>query len=101
MLRGLSNARAFLSIVNVEACLHPSSSKILASSRPARRLCAVNAHCPTVGEIIEQWSHRFENAGVPEPVESIEHIVAHVVGTSKVSELLSSARGGYYYKHKH
>lgn len=39
---------------------------------------------PTIGELMEQWTRRFENEGIPEPVESIEHIIAHINGTSKV-----------------
>ena len=37
-----------------------------------------------LASLITQWSRRFEDDGVPEPVASIEHILAHVVGTTKV-----------------
>lgn len=47
-----------------------------------------SANCSTIGEIVEKWSHRFESEAVPEPVESIEHIVAHVVGLKKVKILI-------------
>lgn len=60
----------------------------IASRRPTRRLSASN-EC-TIGEVIDRWSRRFEAEGVPEPVESIEHIIAHVTGTRKVSETLRS-----------
>lgn len=52
---------------------------------PVQRTTASNARETTIGGIIKQWSYRFETEGVPEPVESIEHIVAHVVGNKKVS----------------
>ncbi|XP_015172725.1 PREDICTED: hemK methyltransferase family member 1 [Polistes dominula] len=47
--------------------------------------CSTN--CPTIREIVEKWSHRFENEAIPEPVESIEHIVAHVVGLKKLLDV--------------
>ncbi|XP_043667114.1 MTRF1L release factor glutamine methyltransferase isoform X1 [Vespula pensylvanica] len=46
-----------------------------------------STNCPTISEIVEKWSHRFENEAVPEPVESIEHIVAHVVGLKKLLDV--------------
>ncbi|XP_076236452.1 hemK methyltransferase 1 [Calliopsis andreniformis] len=86
--RGLLSARIFLSIANVDACTR--FSRINAISRLTRRLCTVSAQYPTVGEIIEQWSHRFKNEGIPEPVESIEHIVAHVIGTRKTIDVFNA-----------
>lgn len=55
-----------------------------------QRSVASNARESTIGDIIDQWSHRFETEGVPEPVESIEHIIAHVVGTKKVPTTILS-----------
>jgi len=52
-----------------------------------RRSFSSNACDYTVGDIIDQWSRRFENEGITEPVESIEHIMAHVIGTKKVTSL--------------
>lgn len=43
----------------------------------------------TVGEIARQWRERFEKEGIPEPIESIEHIIAHIIGTSKVWQSFS------------
>ncbi|KAK2587456.1 hypothetical protein KPH14_003164 [Odynerus spinipes] len=53
------------------------------------RSCTSNASssCPTIGEIVEKWSRRFENEAVPEPIESIEHILAHVVGFKKLLDV--------------
>nr|XP_031828522.1 MTRF1L release factor glutamine methyltransferase [Nomia melanderi] len=85
--RCISSARTFAGIVNTEVRLH--CTKSITFSRSTRRLCTVNAQCSTVGEIIEQWSHRFRNEGVPEPVESIEHIIAHVIGTDKIIDLIN------------
>ncbi|XP_043491488.1 MTRF1L release factor glutamine methyltransferase isoform X1 [Polistes fuscatus] len=44
-------------------------------------------NCPTIREIVEKWSHRFESESIPEPVESIEHIVAHVVALKKLLDV--------------
>lgn len=57
---------------------------------PARRLLVSEARECTIGDVIDQWSRRFENEGIPEPVESIEHIVAHIIGTKKV-RIINSA----------
>lgn len=43
----------------------------------------------TIGDVIDQWSRRFESEGITEPVESIEHIVAHVIGTKKITDILN------------
>ncbi|CAL7941771.1 unnamed protein product [Xylocopa violacea] len=90
LFRCISSARAFLGVVSAEACTKCSNGKIITSFRPAQRLFATNVQCPTVGEIIEQWSNRFKNEGIPEPVESIEHIVAHVIGTSKILDVVNA-----------
>lgn len=39
-----------------------------------------------VRDNIEYWCHRFENEGVSEPVESIQHILSHVMGVDKVAD---------------
>ncbi|XP_011687236.1 PREDICTED: hemK methyltransferase family member 1-like [Wasmannia auropunctata] len=56
---------------------------------PARRLFVSDARGCTIGDVIDQWSRRFESEGVPEPVESIEHIVAHVIGIKKIIDILN------------
>lgn len=89
LFRCLSGARTFFSVVSAEVCMQCSKSKIITFNRPTRSLSTTNVQYSTVGEIIEQWSDRFKKEGIPEPVESIEHIVAHVIGTSKVLPLLS------------
>ncbi|KZC04032.1 HemK methyltransferase family member 1 [Dufourea novaeangliae] len=81
LTRSILSARTFAGIVNIEARLYRTKS--ITFCRPTRRLYTVNAQCSNVGEIIKQWSQRFENEGVPEPVESIEYIVAHVLGIKK------------------
>ncbi|XP_078043190.1 hemK methyltransferase 1 [Augochlora pura] len=91
MLHGcIRGARTLAEIVNVTTRLRFTKiTKGITFCRWSRRLCTVNARCSTVGEIIEQWSHRFSNEGVPEPVESIEHIVANVIGTNKIIDLIN------------
>ena len=37
-----------------------------------------------ISAVSSYWRHRFEAEGVPEPMESIEHIIAHVIGSGKV-----------------
>nr|XP_003707145.1 PREDICTED: hemK methyltransferase family member 1 [Megachile rotundata] len=87
----VSNARALFNVISAEVCLQCSNrNKVLTSTRLTQRLFATSVQCPTIGEIIEQWSDRFKNEGVPEPVESIEHIVAHVIGTSKILDLVNA-----------
>ena len=90
LLRCLSSARAFFSVVSAETCIQCSKGKIITFSRLTRSLCTTNVQCPTVGEIIEQWSDRFKNEGIPEPIESIEHIVAHVIGISKTLDVVNA-----------
>lgn len=38
----------------------------------------------TIGDNVDHWHQRFQNEKISEPIESIEHIVAHVIGTKKV-----------------
>lgn len=40
----------------------------------------------TIGNIVKYWHQEFENNSIADPVESIEYIVAHVIGTKKVKE---------------
>ncbi|XP_043283515.1 MTRF1L release factor glutamine methyltransferase [Venturia canescens] len=47
-------------------------------------------HAKEVGSIIKHWSRKFEDEGINEPVSSIEHILAHVVGTTKIMDLAIS-----------
>lgn len=84
LFRSLSSAHIFVGIINVKVRLHCRKSILM------RCLCTVGKQYPTVGEIIEQWSHRFRSEGIPEPVESIEHIVAHVINTSKTIDLVNN-----------
>lgn len=90
LFRCLSGARTFFSVVSAEACIQCSKSKIITFNRPTRSLSTTNVQYSTVGEIIEQWSDRFKEEGIPEPVESIEHIVAHVIGTSKILDVANA-----------
>ena len=53
----------------------------------ACQLCTMNNKNNTVGHILGRWRQRFENERIPEPIESIEHIVAHVIGTKKVKKI--------------
>jgi len=55
---------------------------------PARRLLVSDTRECTIANVIDQWSHRFESEGIPQPIESIKHIVAHVTGIKKVSAML-------------
>ncbi|EZA57918.1 hypothetical protein DMN91_003278 [Ooceraea biroi] len=52
------------------------------------RLTSSAREC-TIGDVIDKWSRRFESEGIPEPVESIEHIVAHIIGTEKIIDILN------------
>jgi release factor glutamine methyltransferase len=52
--------------------------------RHSIRLASDAREC-TIGSVIDQWSRRFESEGIPEPIESIEYIVAHIVGEKMVS----------------
>lgn len=91
LFRSISSARALLGILDTKVCLQRSKSKIATPCRPApRRPFTADACSPTIGDVIEQWSRRFENEGIPEPVESIEHIVAHVIGSSKIIDLVNA-----------
>lgn len=54
---------------------------------PSRRLFVSEASSSTIGSIVDQWSHRFESEGIPQPLDSIKHIVAHVTGTRRVSTI--------------
>ncbi|XP_033333590.1 hemK methyltransferase 1 [Megalopta genalis] len=91
MLHGcIWSARTFAEIAKITTRLHfTKTTKRITFCCWSRRLCTVNAQCSTIGEIIEQWSHRFSKEGVPEPVESIEHIVANVIGTKKIIDLVN------------
>ena len=39
----------------------------------------------TIGALFEHWRHKFEIEAISEPVASTEHIVAHVLGTTRVT----------------
>ncbi|KAK0097384.1 hypothetical protein PV326_002132 [Microctonus aethiopoides] len=47
----------------------------------------LRAIASNVRDNMEYWCHRFENEGVSEPVESIQHILSHVMGVDKYLEL--------------
>jgi len=65
-------------------CLTNNNLNDVTLKHPERRLLVSDPRECTIGDVIDQWSRRFENEGISEPVESIEHIVAHVIGTKKV-----------------
>lgn len=52
---------------------HPSSA-VLQSNNPHGN----DSH--TINAISSYWRHRFETEGVPQPMESVEHIISHVIG---------------------
>lgn len=68
-------------------CLTTNSFNFVTLKHPVRRSFSSNACDYTIGDVIDHWSRRFENEGVTEPVESIEYIVAHIIGTKKVISL--------------
>ncbi|XP_011863716.1 PREDICTED: hemK methyltransferase family member 1-like [Vollenhovia emeryi] len=70
-------------------CLTNDNLNGVTLRHPARRLLVSGTRECTIGDVIDQWSRRFESEGIPEPVESIEHIVAHVIGTKKIIDILS------------
>lgn len=71
-------------ILDCLQCLTNNNLNVVPLKYPTRRLFVSDARECTIGDVIDQWSRRFESEGIPEPVESIEHIVAHVIGTKKV-----------------
>ncbi|XP_011162627.2 MTRF1L release factor glutamine methyltransferase isoform X2 [Solenopsis invicta] len=71
------------------ASLQCLTNNHLMLKHPARRLLVSDRRECTIGDVIDQWSRRFENEGIPEPIKSIEHIVAHVIGTKKIIDILN------------
>ncbi|XP_011297700.1 hemK methyltransferase family member 1 [Fopius arisanus] len=51
------------------------------------RVFSVGNGDDTLRGIIRYWSQRFEDEGIPEPVGSIEHILAHVIGRKSILDL--------------
>ncbi|XP_043263260.1 MTRF1L release factor glutamine methyltransferase [Colletes gigas] len=86
--RGLLFVHTFVRAINVEIHLHCRQTVSLYKS--TQRLCTINRQCPTVGEVVEEWSNRFKIEGIPEPVESIEHIVAHIINTNKITDVITA-----------
>ncbi|KAL1460128.1 hypothetical protein WDU94_012066 [Cyamophila willieti] len=41
-----------------------------------------------VGNVMKEWTAKFEKANIPEPRSSIENIMAHVMNTSKIHDVL-------------
>ncbi|KAL0102835.1 hypothetical protein PUN28_018256 [Cardiocondyla obscurior] len=82
----ISNKQAIFSCLQ---CSRYNSLNSVTLKRPARRLFVSSARECTIGDVIEHWSRRFESEGIPEPVESIEHIVAHIIGTKKIIDILN------------
>ncbi|RZC32315.1 hemK methyltransferase family member 1, partial [Asbolus verrucosus] len=39
----------------------------------------------TVGDLLNQWTQKFEENSISEPKESVEHILAHCLGTRRLS----------------
>lgn len=86
MYRRIPTVRKLLSAVRARpAPGSPGESRGTAARRPFTAEAG-----PTVVQVIEQWSRRFENEGIPDPVESIEHILSHVTGRSKEAFLDTS-----------
>uniref|UniRef100_A0A8D8PNC6 peptide chain release factor N(5)-glutamine methyltransferase n=1 Tax=Cacopsylla melanoneura TaxID=428564 RepID=A0A8D8PNC6_9HEMI len=42
-----------------------------------------------VGNVMKEWTGKFEKANIPEPKSSIRNIMAHVMNNSKVDDLLA------------
>ncbi|KAG7206060.1 hypothetical protein KM043_003458 [Ampulex compressa] len=88
-----SSTRAFgfdgrgMSLLTIFRAGNPS---ILRSLERQWRPSSTGPGSSTIGEILERWSRRFENEGISEPVESIEHIVAHVIGTKKTIDVINA-----------
>ncbi|GAB1862976.1 peptide chain release factor N(5)-glutamine methyltransferase [Camponotus japonicus] len=90
--RSILKTRAVISNPSISTyvqCLTINSLNFITLRHPVRRSFSSNACDYTVGDIIDQWSRRFENEGITEPVESIEHIMAHVIGTKKIIDILN------------
>lgn len=88
-------ARAICNKPNIFACLQCLTNNNLNGvilKHPTRRLFVSDARECTIGDVIDQWSRRFESEDIPEPVESIEHIVAHVIGTKKIIDVSRNDR---------
>ncbi|KAL6436170.1 hypothetical protein ACFW04_005724 [Cataglyphis niger] len=77
------------SISTYVQCLMLNNHNIVTLRHPKRRSFSSSTCECTVGDVIDQWSRRFESEGITEPVESIEHIVAHVIGTKKIIDILN------------
>ncbi|XP_044019614.1 MTRF1L release factor glutamine methyltransferase-like isoform X1 [Aphidius gifuensis] len=52
-------------------------------------LCTLTTRDDTLAGFIKHWGQRFEDEGIPEPISSIEHILAHVVGRTKIIDLVT------------
>nr|XP_012216990.1 PREDICTED: hemK methyltransferase family member 1 [Linepithema humile] len=90
--RSILRTRAIFKNSTVSTCLRYLASNSLNSvslRHSLPRSLASDARECTIGDVIDQWSRRFENEGIPEPVESIEHIVAHVIGTKKIIDIIN------------
>lgn len=46
----------------------------------------VRAKNNNIKDVLQCWQWKFKNYGVSEPLASIEHILAHVIGTRNVSK---------------
>ncbi|KAJ8670091.1 hypothetical protein QAD02_001350 [Eretmocerus hayati] len=70
----------------IAACVKRSKEIQHASGPMIQASCLEHDH-PTgpINAVTSYWRHRFETEGVPEPLESIEHIIAHVIGSNKDS----------------
>lgn len=42
-------------------------------------------HLTKIGDLLETWKDRFKQEQIPEPLESIQHILAFNLGTRNVS----------------
>ncbi|XP_001602562.2 MTRF1L release factor glutamine methyltransferase [Nasonia vitripennis] len=43
----------------------------------------------TIAYVVKHWQERFLQEGIAEPIESIEHIVCHVIGSKKITDLIN------------
>lgn len=84
----IHNIREIHILSNCLQCLTNNGINNVILRHSVRRLFVSNAHECTIGDMIDQWSNRFKNEGISEPVESIEFIMAHIIGVKKVLTLI-------------
>ncbi|KAF5274884.1 hypothetical protein FQA39_LY07066 [Lamprigera yunnana] len=64
-----------------------NNKKLTLKSYESDASCPTNGTSASVGGLLCKWKNIFINADVSEPKESIEYILAHVLGSRNVSEV--------------